>query len=80
MTDVIKLNTLRPNGGGIITEVSHSDASMTRRLDELGFTAGAPLRCVGRSPAGGMGAYLIKGAVIALRDSDAEAVSVLIKE
>ena len=54
----------------------HGEKAMTRRLYELGFSGGACVSCVGESPLGGMKAYLVKGAVIALRDKDAAAISV----
>ncbi len=59
-----------------ITRSSHGEAAMVRRLNELGFCEDARVCCVGESPLGGMKAYLIKGAVIALRNRDARGISV----
>ena len=61
----------------MICDVTHRDSAMRDRLLELGFTSGASVKCLGRSALGGMGAYLIKGGVIALRDRDAEQVFII---
>lgn len=59
-----------------ITRSSHVEEAMVHRLKELGFEENASVYCVGESPLGGMKAYLIKGAVIALRNRDAVGISV----
>lgn len=46
------------------------------RLLELGLTEGAKIECVGRSPAGNPAAYRIRGAVVAIRDTDAAGIFV----
>lgn len=46
--------------------------SMRRRLLDLGLVVGTRVTCVGKSPMGDPSAYLIRGAVIALRDDDAK--------
>ena len=44
--------------------------SMRRRLLDIGLTENTPVTCLGRSPAGDPSAYLIRGAVIAIRRKD----------
>ncbi len=44
--------------------------SMRRRLLDIGLTQGARVECVGQSPSGDPRAYLICGAVIAIRSED----------
>ncbi len=44
--------------------------SMRRRLLDLGLTPDTRVECVGISPLGDPKAYLIRGAVIALRQKD----------
>ncbi len=44
--------------------------SIRRRLTDLGIIDGTRLECVGKSPMGDPSAYLIRGAVIAIRKSD----------
>lgn len=50
---------------------------MRRRLLDLGLVPGTSVECVGHSPAGDPGAYLIRGVAIALRCEDAHSVLVL---
>lgn len=45
--------------------------NMRRRLLDLGFTVGTEVQCLYRSPLGDPTAYLVRGAVIALRQEDA---------
>lgn len=47
-----------------------AEEGMRRRLLDLGLVAGTPVCCVHRSPSGDPGAYLVRGAVIALRRAD----------
>ena len=44
---------------------------MRRRLQDIGIIAGTKIQCLQKSPYGDMTAYLIRGAVIALRSEDA---------
>ena len=67
------LNSLRV---GQSARVSHIEAepAMRRRLQDIGLIAGTEVECVQKSPAGDPVAYLIRGAVIALRGRDAGGV------
>ncbi len=49
---------------------------MRRRLLDLGFVPDTAVQCLYRSPMGDPTAYLIRGAVIALRQEDAEQIIV----
>lgn len=49
---------------------------LRRRLMDIGLIPGSLVECIGRSPAGDPTAYLIKGAVIAIRARDAVNVEV----
>ena len=49
---------------------------LRRRLMDLGLVEGTLVECVRKSPAGDPKAYLIRGAVIALRKEDAKTVLV----
>ena len=49
---------------------------MYRRLLDLGFVRGSTVECVGKSPSGDHSAYLVRGAVIALRSEDARGIEV----
>ncbi len=50
--------------------------SIRRRLLDLGFTENTAVTCVGRSPFGDPSAFLVRGAVIALRSCDAASITV----
>lgn len=52
-----------------------ADSGLKRRLLDLGLTEGTVVEAVHRSPAGDPVAYLIRGAVIALRACDAALVT-----
>ena len=54
--------------------VSHIAAAgaMRRRLMDLGLTRHTEVMCLGRSPLGDPSAYLIRGAVIAIRAKDSQ--------
>ena len=47
---------------------------MRRRLQDIGLISGTRVECVGVSPLGDPAAYLIRGAVVALRSRDAGGV------
>lgn len=69
VSHLLSLADLAPGQTGIVSAV-HNAESMRRRLLDLGLTKHTPVRCLGRSPAGDPSAYLIRGAVIALRNKD----------
>lgn len=50
--------------------------SLRRRLIDLGLTPDSTVECVGKSPSGDPRAFLIRGAVIALRREVCEKISV----
>lgn len=50
--------------------------SMRRRLIDIGLTENTEVRCVGRSPFGDPSAYMIRGAVIAIRREDSGSILV----
>lgn len=53
-----------------------SEGAMALRLRELGLLEGETVACVGVSPLGDPRAYRICGAIIALRNADADTVEV----
>ena len=52
----------------------HTGSAMRRRLMDIGLIPGTRVTCTAVSPAGDPAAYLIRGAVIALRGRDAGGV------
>lgn len=53
-----------------------SDNDMHRRLQDIGLIRGTNVTCVQKSPLGDPVAYLIRGAVIALRSEDSSCVRI----
>ena len=48
--------------------------SMKRRFTDIGLIENTAVECVGHSPSGDPKAFLIRGAVIAIRDEDSNFV------
>lgn len=63
-------------GENAVVEQLRIHGSMRRRMLDIGLCCGTPVRCVGRSPMGDPSAYLIRGAVIAIRACDSRGVIV----
>lgn len=63
------LSDLRPGERGVV-EALHSTGAMRRRLLDIGLVKDTQVECLGRSPGGDPAAFLIRGAVIAIRDRD----------
>ncbi len=53
-----------------------TQGGMRRRLLDLGLTQHTQIECLGRSPGGDPSAYLIRGAVIAIRKADSKTILV----
>lgn len=53
-----------------------STGSMRRRLLDIGLVENTDVECLGRSPGGDPTAFLIRGAVIAIRSEDCKDVIV----
>ena len=49
---------------------------MRRRLLDIGLIPGTRVECIGKSPGGDPKAFLIRGAVIAIRAEDADGIAV----
>lgn len=75
MNEYITLNRLRVGESATVLDVC-GESSMVQRLKDIGLTEGTRVDCLMRSPLGDPVAYLIRGAVIALRKEDSQNVSV----
>lgn len=60
---------MRPGEKGTVKKLDAS-VSMRRRFLDIGLIENTPVECVGKSPLGDPSAYLIRGAVIAIRSKD----------
>ena len=67
------LSELLPGEIAYVSELQ-TEGAIRRRLSDLGLIPGTRVECVGESPAGDPVAYLIRGAVIALRRKDSSSV------
>ena len=76
MSDEIYPLSLVPEGKTAVVRELRSIGSMRRRLLDIGLVEGTSIECLQKSPAGDPVAYLIRGAVIALRSEDSAAVLV----
>ena len=73
MDQIQLLSGLREGEQARVEEIA-LEGGMERRLLDLGLTEGARVTCVQKAPSGDPAAYLIRGAVIALRKADADRV------
>ena len=67
------LNSLRVGQSARVRHIE-AEPAMRRRLLDIGLIPGTRVTCTAVSPAGDPAAYLIRGAVIALRGRDAGGV------
>ena len=70
-----QLSGLRPGQTAIVRHLS-AEGAMRRRLQDMGLIEGTKVECIGISPLGDPAAYLIRGAVVALRKSDAGGIAI----
>lgn len=69
MNSYSTLNELLPGERAVVDSL-HSTGSMRRRLLDIGLVRNTEVECLGRSPGGDPSAFLIRGAVIAIRSED----------
>lgn len=63
-------------GERAVVERLETCGTMRRRLLDIGLCKGTSVECVGKSPMGDPRAYLIRGAIIAIRSYDSRTVIV----
>lgn len=69
MNQCVSLNALDIGQSATVKYLKNS-GSIRRRLLDLGLTENSKITCVGKSPYGDPCAYMIRGAVIAIRSED----------
>ncbi len=74
----IALSKLAPGKSARIKSIRTKD-DIRRRLLDLGMIENTLVECVGRSPLGDPSAYLIRGAVIVIRESDSACIKCTLK-
>lgn len=63
-------------GQQVVVDALHTTGYMRRRLLDLGLIPHTTVECLGHAPHGDPTAYLIRGAVIAIRAEDAQHILV----
>lgn len=76
MNTKVSLSTLN-EGQEAKVDTILSNSTIRRRLQDIGIVNGTIIKCMLKSPSGDPVAYLIKGALIALRQEDAEKIIVI---
>ncbi|MDD6879643.1 MAG: FeoA family protein [bacterium] len=71
----ISLNSMDINKKGKVIEVNN-DNSIKRRLLDIGFTKGTIIEKTLKNYGGNLCAYLVRGALIAIRNDDAKNIIV----
>lgn len=71
----MNLNSLKPGESATVEKLT-ANADMRRRLLDIGLVKGTQVQCIGTAPCGDPSAYLIRGAVIAIRSEDSSSVIV----
>ncbi len=69
MKGYVSLNEIAPGEQAVVTDLGIC-GPLRRRLLDIGMTDGTIVSCVGRSPCGDPNAFLICGAVHAIRRCD----------
>ena len=69
MNEHFCLNDIAPGQHAVVSRLQ-STGSMRRRLLDIGLIENTDVECLGRSPGGDPSAFLIRGAVIAIRSED----------
>ena len=75
MCDIFRLSELMEDEICIVKSINAS-TDIRRRLQDMGLIPGTRVQCVFKSPYGDPTAYLIRGALVALRKKDAENILV----
>ena len=78
MKHIFRLSQLLPEDECRVLSVN-SKFEIRRRLLDMGLIPGTPVSCVFKSPWGDPSAYLIRGALVALRNEDADKIIVFKK-
>ena len=63
------LNRLCPGESAFVKGLNNNGA-LRRRLLDMGIVEGTRVECLGMSPGGDPKAFLVRGAVLAIRDQD----------
>lgn len=74
--DSVRLSDIKPGQRATVLAID-TEGSMRRRFFDIGLIENTAVECIGRSPAGDPSAYLIRGAVVAIRKEDTQNITVM---
>ncbi|MDE6835228.1 MAG: ferrous iron transport protein A [Ruminococcus sp.] len=77
MGNLIGMDTMKENQAGQVEKIL-LDGKIRNRLNDLGLIKGTHIECLYRNK--GISAYMIRGAVIALRAEDTALIKIIIPE
>ena len=75
MSKTVTMNKLEVGQSAKVVKLN-TKGDMRRRFMDLGLIEGTDVTCLGKSPVGDPKAFLIKGAVIAIREEDSSTITV----
>ena len=75
MCNILRLSEISEDEKCIVKSIDAND-DIRRRLQDMGLIPGTKIQCVFKSPYGDPTAYLIRGALVALRKTDADNIFV----
>lgn len=75
MNKSFPLSTLR-EGQEATVDTIMSSSTLRRRLQDIGIISGTKIKCLLNSPSGDPVAYLIRGAIIAIRKEDSDQITI----
>lgn len=79
MKNMESLKELNRGQKAVIARLESPD-DIRRRLQDMGLIEGTAVECVGKSPLGDPAAYLVRGAVIALRSRESDRIFIRFAE
>lgn len=75
MKNTETLADIEPGQHAVVRSICSADG-MKRRFMDIGLIEGTGVECLGRSPLGDPTAFLIRGAVIAIRSEDCKNIKI----
>ena len=75
MNGLYKLSDLKQGEKALVFQIN-SKSEIARRFRDIGLINGTEISCIHKSPLGDPAAYMIRGALIAIRSEDADTVLV----
>ena len=78
MNNILQLSCI-PKGATCVIKTITAHQGIRRRLQDMGLVPGTLVKCIYKSPFGDPTAYLIRGALVALRHEDSDSILVTLE-